>query len=164
MSAQIRTGPHWDHTEKSYYIAWFNQAGHLICKDYNLPNADLPGFEETLSHAPSHDFSSIGPAGNATDGGSVESTCTAFDQYDPTCYTNMDLFTQQGQDSSQQSALQGLIMPPGIQPIDVEFANNLYDTNNQSVHADTFMSMDPSGSQDQQDVWLFDPAFTSELP
>lgn len=164
MSARTCTGPHWDASSNSYYTAWFDTAGNFICKDYNPPTADLPGLVNTVSQDPSHDLSSMGLAGNTIYGEGVESTRTAFDQYDPTCYTDRDLLAQQGQYTSQQITSQGVIMPPGAQPMDIGSANNLYDTNDQSAHADAFMSMNLLGSQDQQDVSLFEPAFMGELP
>lgn len=163
MSAQTWTGPHWDVSSERPYITWFDPEGNFLRHDYqNLPNADLPGSEETSLQAPSHDFSSIGPAGNTAEW-TVESSHTAFDQYNPAGYTDMDLPTRSGQYTSQQSTSQGLTMLPVIQPMDVEFANNLYDTHNQSAHADAFISMVSTDSQEQQDVWLPDPAFTCEL-
>ena len=69
MSAQTCTGPHWDASSESFYIARFDEKGNFMCKDYNVPKTELPGSGETPLQASSHihtSYSSNMPTGSTT--------------------------------------------------------------------------------------------------
>jgi hypothetical protein len=81
MSARTRTGPHWDASSNSYYIARFDEEGNFMCKDYNVPKAELPGSGEMPLQAPSHihtSYSSTMPTGSTAYAGSPTSTFGAM--------------------------------------------------------------------------------------